>query len=68
MSTFPAYAISQPPSLDDDVKGLRLRLREAQWWALRPGEPGYGTPLHEYLGFFNESEWRDYAISSRRAW
>lgn len=69
MSTFPAQTIASPeiPSLDEDVSRLKLRVKEAQWWTLRPGEPGYGTPLHEYLGF-TEDEWRDYAISARRAW
>lgn len=67
MNTFPAIAIPQVLSTDDDVKGMRLRLKEAQWWALWPGEPGYGTPLHEYLGF-TETEWLDFAISARRVW
>lgn len=67
MSTFPAIAVPQVLSTDDDVTRLKLRLKEAQWWALYPGQPGYGTPLHEYLGF-TETQWRDYAISARRAW
>jgi hypothetical protein len=67
MSTFPAQTSTISPlhSPDEEVKGLRLAVKEAQWWALWPGDPGYGTPLHEYLGF-TEPEWRDYAISSRR--
>ncbi len=67
MSTFPAVATPQVHPPDADVSQLQLRLKEAQWWALWPGEPGYGTPLHEYLGF-TEQGWRDYAISARRAW
>lgn len=67
MSTFPAQTLPTPPVLtaEGDLKEQRLRLKEAQWWALWPGEAGYGTPLHEYLGF-TESEWRDFAISARR--
>ena len=33
-----------------------LEIREAMWWNLQPGEPGYDQELREYLGF-TEQEW-----------
>lgn len=67
MSTFPAQTTAAPQVLspDEDAKETHLAHKEALWWALWPGEPGYGTPLHEYLGF-TEQAWREYAISMRR--
>ena len=69
MSVFPAQTITVPEVQfpDADVEAARLRLREAHWWALWPGDDGYQTPLHEYLGMTLD-QWRAYAISARRAW
>jgi hypothetical protein len=47
-------------------RNLELQAREARWWSLEPGDEGYDTPLHQYLGFTSLDEWRDYAISERR--
>ena len=68
MKTFPAQTLADPSvpvTPEEDVRVNHLAHKEAQWWALWPGEPGYGTPLHQYLGF-TEQAWLDYAISSRR--
>lgn len=53
------------PSDEEDMAKAELAAREARWWRLGPGEPGYGQTLHEYLGF-TEQQWREYAISERR--
>lgn len=67
MSTFPAQVTSPllDLGLDGDIRRAELLLKEARWWGLEPGEPGYGVPLHEYLGF-TWAAWREYAISDRR--
>lgn len=67
MSTFPSQTLDLPDgwNLEADIQQAELTTKEARWWALEPGEEGYGVPLHEYLGF-TDAQWRDYAISQRR--
>ena len=48
-----------------DLAGVDIQAREARWWYLEPGEPGYDQPLHTYLGM-DERTWREYAVSDRR--
>lgn len=43
----------------------QARDREARWWRLEPGEPGYDQELCTYMGM-TEEEWRDYAIGLER--
>ncbi len=43
----------------------QVRDREARWWRLEPGDPGYDQELCTYVGM-TEDEWRDYAISLDR--
>lgn len=50
----------------EDARDLHLKAAERRWWYLEPGEFGYDQPLHEYLGM-TEQQWREYAISERRA-
>ena len=45
---------------EQDIKAATLEVREARWWYLRPGDPGYGTPLWKYLGFPSERAWLDH--------
>lgn len=52
MRTTPIPAID--PGLD--LHEHDIAAREARWWHLRPGEPGYDQPLHAYLGF-TEQQW-----------
>lgn len=42
-----------------------LLIREAKWWNLQPGEIGYNTPLHTYLGL-TEEQWT--ARKLERGW
>ena len=49
----------------DDLAQSEIQAREARWWYLEPGEPGYDMPLHAYLGM-DERTWREYAVSDRR--
>lgn len=39
--------------------------KEAIWWHLHPGDPGYEQTLHEYCGF-TEDEWRKRRLA--RGW
>lgn len=53
------------PAADEADPSGELEAKEAAWWHLWPGEPGYTQPLHEYLGM-TEQEWRARCVA--RGW